>query len=75
MEELNKMLGVDVNKSTINLLIDNRTDILINQEMLVQILSHLESRDKNEIYHNIETKRGELRQSIVDDLPKLMVKR
>lgn len=72
MEDLNKMLSVDVNKATLNLLIDNKADILINQKLLVQILAHLENRSIDEIQANIKTKWPEVRQAIVDDLPKVI---
>lgn len=72
MEDLNKMLSVDFNKATLNLLIDNRTDILINQKLLVQILAHLENRSIEEIQDNVEKKWQEARQAIVDDLPKVI---
>jgi hypothetical protein len=72
MEELNKILGIDFNKAVLNLLIDNRTDILINKELLVRALSHLENKDADEIYKHLEAVRVNTRQKIVDSIPKLI---
>jgi hypothetical protein len=57
----------------LNLLIENRTDILINQQILVQILSKIDGRDKDDIYENIDKERDGMRKQIVDGLPKLLI--
>jgi hypothetical protein len=74
MEELNKASADDLNKVSLNLLIDNRTDILINKELLVRILSHLENKGTEEIYDDIEDMRMQTRQRIVNALARAMSK-
>ena len=74
MDELKKMLGVHFKRTTLDLLIDNRTDILVNKELLVRILSHLEGKEPAEIYKSIKKRRTETRQRIVDALPKYLIK-
>ncbi len=74
MSELNRILAADFNKAALNLLIENRTDILINKELLVRVLSHLENKEPEEIYSELDIIRANTRQRIVDDIPKVIAK-
>lgn len=66
---MNEILTVDFRKSTLNLAIDNRTDILINQQLLVQIISCLEVKNIHEIYESIEMMRRETHSMVINSLP------
>ena len=72
MKDLNKLLKIDVPPVTINLLIRNRADILINQELMVKILVKLNNGNKEEIYKKIEIERKRLYDEILDSIPKLI---
>ena len=72
MKDLDELLAVDYNSTTLNLLLDNAADQMMTKILLIRILSHLENKDIETIENEVNERVPKLRKQIVDDLRKIL---
>ena len=73
MEELYNMIGVDNQKASLNLLIDIKTNLLLNRRLLIEVLSKLEDQNKDSTFDRSLDDYDEIRKKIIDHLPKILM--
>lgn len=67
------MIGVDNQKATLNLLIDIKTNLLLNRRMLSEVLSRLDCEEKEHILAKSLDDYDMIREKIVEHLPKVIL--
>ena len=73
MEELYNMIGVDNQKATLNLLIDIKTNLLLNRRLLSEVLSKIDGEEKETILAKSLDEYDTIREKIVEHLPKVLM--